>query len=167
MQNPIFTVGMLFTTVQEFRKVVREYGIKNGHNFHFIKNESDRVRVRFAPDGCPWLLYASLVNRKEKTMQVKTYKQEHKCGRVFKNTNLNSKVMASRYLKKFRSNPEIPAKAFARDVYYDLNSEVTISQAYRAKKKALRIIEGSYIEQYAKLWDYCHELKEKNPGSTA
>ena len=74
MQNPIFTVGMLFTTVQEFRKVVREYGIKNGHNFHFIKNESDRVRVRCAADGCPWLLYASLVNRKEKTMQVKTYK---------------------------------------------------------------------------------------------
>lgn len=33
MEDPTFTVGMLFSTVQQFMKVVREYGIENGHNF--------------------------------------------------------------------------------------------------------------------------------------
>ena len=167
MADPIFVVGMKFSTVQEFRKAVWEYGIKNGHNFDFIKNETDRVRVRCAADGCDWLLYASLVNRKEKTMQIKTYQKEHKCGRVFRNTNLNSRVLANRYVDKFRSNPEIPVKAFMSDVYYDLNSEVTLSQAYRAKTKAMKIIQGSHIHQYGKLWDYCAELKKQNSGSSA
>ena len=52
MADLTFVVGMIFSTVQEFRKAVREYGIKNGHNFDFIKNESDRVRVRCAAHGC-------------------------------------------------------------------------------------------------------------------
>ena len=50
MTDPTFVIGVKFSTFQEFRKAVREYEIKNGYNFHFIKNESDRVRVRYVAD---------------------------------------------------------------------------------------------------------------------
>lgn len=36
---------MLFSSVKEFKKVLREYEIKNLHNFKFIKNDSDKGRV--------------------------------------------------------------------------------------------------------------------------
>ena len=29
----------------------------------------------------------------------------------------------------------------------------------------MKIIQGSHIGQYGKLWDYCAELKKQNPGS--
>ena len=70
---------------------------------------------------------------------------------VFKNTILNSRVLANKYVDKFRFNPEIPIKAFMSDVYYELNSEVTLSQAYKAKTKAIKIIQGFHIDQYSKL----------------
>ncbi|KAL0416021.1 UNVERIFIED_CONTAM: hypothetical protein Slati_3434000, partial [Sesamum latifolium] len=41
-----------------------------------------------------------------------------------------------------------------------------IHQAYRAKKVALKEIEGSPEWQYARLWDYADELRKTNPGST-
>ena len=44
MSDYIFVVGMKFSIVQKFRKDVREYGIKNGHNFDFIKNENLKFR---------------------------------------------------------------------------------------------------------------------------
>ncbi|KAI5327389.1 hypothetical protein L3X38_026785 [Prunus dulcis] len=45
-------------------------------------------------------------------------------------------------------------------------SERSLFKAYRAKTEALRIIEGIVAEQYAMLWDNCHELEDKNLGST-
>ena len=55
-------------------------------------------------------------------------------------------------MDKFRFNLEIPIKTFMSDVYYDLNSEVTFSQVYIAKTKAMKIIQGSHIDQNNKLW---------------
>ena len=47
-----------------------------------------------------------------------------------------------------------------------LTFEVYHSQAYRTKKKPLKQIQGTYIEQYAKLSNYCAKIKRTNPGST-
>ncbi|KAI8535722.1 hypothetical protein RHMOL_Rhmol10G0195600 [Rhododendron molle] len=45
--------------------------------------------------------------------------------------------------------------------------EVTDSQAYRAKKRALEAIEGNHRQQYWRLWDYCEMIRRQNQGSTA
>ncbi|CAL8155908.1 unnamed protein product [Prunus armeniaca] len=39
-------------------------------------------------------------------------------------------------------------------------------QVYRARKLAKKVIEGSYKEQYERLWDYAKQIKKTNPGST-
>ncbi|XP_014490334.1 uncharacterized protein LOC106753061 [Vigna radiata var. radiata] len=38
--------------------------------------------------------------------------------------------------------------------------------AYRAKGHASNEVEGSFIEQYRRIYDYAHELLARNPGST-
>lgn len=102
IEDSNFIVAILFGTIKEFNEVVREYKIKNRHNFKFVKNSNDNVSVVCAARGCSWLIYASLKNaydKKDKTMQGKCYNGKHKCGRVFKNRSLNSCVLAKKYAK--------------------------------------------------------------------
>ena len=51
-------------------------------------------------------------------------------------------------------------------VQRDLILNCSKQKAYRARKKANTVIEGTYKEQYASLWDYRAEIKRSNPGST-
>lgn len=44
--------------------------------------------------------------------------------------------------------------------------QISRSKAYRAKRRALDLVEGSHKEQYVSLWDYYNELKRSNPGNT-
>ncbi|KAM1757950.1 hypothetical protein ACFX11_007131 [Malus domestica] len=44
--------------------------------------------------------------------------------------------------------------------------DITENQVYKAKRKARGRIQGSIEEQYAKIWDYCDEIKRNNPSST-
>lgn len=59
---------MLFGTIKEFKEAMREYEIKNEHNFKFVKNKSDKVMC--AAYECPWLIYASLMNAYDKKNNV-------------------------------------------------------------------------------------------------
>ncbi|KAL0303085.1 UNVERIFIED_CONTAM: hypothetical protein Sradi_6176600 [Sesamum radiatum] len=47
-----------------------------------------------------------------------------------------------------------------------LRCHVSRDQAYRAKRQALKKLEGSPEHQFSKLWDYAEELRRTNPGST-
>ncbi|OMO98258.1 hypothetical protein COLO4_14042 [Corchorus olitorius] len=47
----------------------------------------------------------------------------------------------------------------------ELKVDVSISQVYRAKRKAREMMEGNIKLQHSKLWDYCVMIKETTPGS--
>ncbi|KAL0329380.1 UNVERIFIED_CONTAM: hypothetical protein Sradi_4924700 [Sesamum radiatum] len=47
-----------------------------------------------------------------------------------------------------------------------LRCHISRDQAYRAKRQALKKLEGSPEQQFTKLWDYAEELRRTNPGST-
>ncbi|KAL5559251.1 hypothetical protein UlMin_035462 [Ulmus minor] len=78
----------------------------------------------------------------KKTFKLKTLNDKHTCGMVFKNNGV------------------------AQQVRDDLAVDISEWQFYRAKTAAMQMIEGTIKEQYARLWDYCAELKRANPGST-
>ncbi|XP_058217368.1 uncharacterized protein LOC131328440 [Rhododendron vialii] len=44
---------------------------------------------------------------------------------------------------------------------------VSETKVYRAKRKALELIQGDHRVQYVRLWDYCEIVRIQNPGSTA
>ncbi|CAL8083820.1 unnamed protein product [Prunus armeniaca] len=102
----------------------------------------------------------------EKTLQVKKYEGEHTCGIVWENPTVKSSWLNAKYMETLKHNPSGPVSSFMEIVEKDYNTGVFRQQVYRAKKRALRQIEGIYIEQYSRIWDYCEELRKTNPGTT-
>lgn len=61
-----------------------------------------------------------------KNYASKTYKGKHQCNKVFKNNNLNYRVLAEEYIKQIKNNLDIPIQSFIKNIYNDLRNEVTI-----------------------------------------
>ncbi|XP_077251779.1 uncharacterized protein LOC143891003 [Tasmannia lanceolata] len=62
-------------------------------------------------------------------------------------------------------DPKWNVHAIQKSIKRDFKVDVPKSKIYRAKRKALECIEGGYVEQYARIWDYCDLVRVKNPGS--
>lgn len=51
-------------------------------------------------------------------------------------------------------------------VHEKYNTGMSRTNAYRARKVSLDYVEGSFKEQYPRLYDYTHELLRSNPNNT-
>ncbi|KAH7845309.1 hypothetical protein Vadar_000555 [Vaccinium darrowii] len=164
MADPQFRVGMLFSSPQEFKTAVKEYAIKQQRNVKLVKNDKQRIRAR-CEKKCQRELYVAKVMT-ESTYQVRTYRGIHNCGKTYSNRNVTSTIIAKKFMDELRINPHMPIAAFKERVRKDLKVDVSRNQLYKAKRKVGKLIYGTDIEQYGRLWDYCEELRRSNPGST-
>ncbi|GMY12202.1 hypothetical protein FCV25MIE_07441 [Fagus crenata] len=121
-----------------------EYAVEGGWGIRFVKNDKVRVRAVYQ-EGCKFVAYLAKFPR-ELTFQLKTLQLEHSCSRCFKNPRMTANIQ--------------------KKVHRKYVTHISQSKAYRAKAKAMDILEGSYIEQYNMLWDYCEELRRSNPRNT-
>lgn len=64
------------------------------------------------------------------------------------------------------SDPNRNMKAFRLETVKDLKVQISSHQAYKARKKAILLIEGVGAEQYELLWSFADEINRSNPGST-
>ena len=74
--------------------------------------------------------------------------------------------LVKRYVDKFRLNPSMPMTTFMKTVNEERMVEIQLKTAYKVRAHCLKILEGSNMDQYTKLWEYCDELRRTNPGST-
>ncbi|XP_058218763.1 uncharacterized protein LOC131329571 [Rhododendron vialii] len=162
MKNPQLIIGMKFPNVRVFRKLLREYHIKEGYTFKFVKNESTRVTVKCAFD-CGFRLHASPMYG-EKSFQIKNIWQQHTCTRNYTNNNATASWLSNKYLAKLNDAPETKVKSMKNIVRREWLINVSEYKVYRAKRKALEKIRGDHTEQYKKLWDYCETVRRRNPG---
>ncbi|XP_021807307.1 uncharacterized protein LOC110751181 [Prunus avium] len=77
-----------------------------------------------------------------------------------------SSWLAQRFDEDLRDNPNMSVTDFMKIVRKNYGIDITANQFYKAKSIARERIHGSIQEQYAKLWDYCEELKTNNTGIT-
>jgi hypothetical protein len=102
MKEPEFKMGMCFPTVNDLRKALTEYSIKNRTVVAYQKNDKERLRA-YCPGKppCPWFIYAARDSRKNcsTTFVVKKYTANHECEREWK-----LKVFTSNYLAKHYIN---------------------------------------------------------------
>ncbi|CAL9012236.1 unnamed protein product, partial [Prunus brigantina] len=158
---------MQFSNKDELKEAIREYAIVQGRNIKLVKNDNKRIQAKCAGHTkCPFILWASKIDRDEQTFAIKTLSLEHECTRVDKLKYTNSRWLSKRFADKIRKNPEWDVGAFKVEVLEKYHMNVSKHQIYGAKNLSKVIIEGSYVEQYARLWDYAEELKKANKGST-
>ncbi|XP_058217318.1 uncharacterized protein LOC131328387 [Rhododendron vialii] len=165
MKNPQLIEGMKFPNVRVFRKLLREYHIKEGYKFKFVKNESTRVTVKCAFD-CGFRLHASPMYD-EKSFQIKNIWQQHTCTINYTNNNATSSWLSNKYLAKLNDAPETKVKSMKNIVRREWLINVSEYKVYRAKRKTLEKIRGDHTEQYKRLWDCCEMVRRRNPGRMA
>ncbi|XP_007227226.2 uncharacterized protein LOC18790575 [Prunus persica] len=167
LRNPEFRIGMQFANKDELKETIREYAIVQGKNIKLVKKDNKRIQAKCTGHTkCPFILWASKIDTDEQTFAIKTLSLEHECTRVDKLKYINSRWLSKRFADKIRKNPEWDVGAFKAEVLEKYHMNVSKHHIYRAKTLSKVIIGGSYVEQYARLWDYVEELKKANKGST-
>uniref|UniRef100_A0A2N9FBT4 Uncharacterized protein n=1 Tax=Fagus sylvatica TaxID=28930 RepID=A0A2N9FBT4_FAGSY len=143
----------------------RHYSVFKGVQLRFKKNDKIRVRVKCVY-GCPFeLFFGKMAN--EDTWQLKLMKDEHNCGTQLKNKHASYKWLGKHLVEDVKNDPKVKTISIKRQVAAKFNVHISRHVAYRAKRVAKQLINGSCKEQYAQLGDYSEELIRSNPGSNS
>ncbi|KAL0337641.1 UNVERIFIED_CONTAM: hypothetical protein Scaly_2039200 [Sesamum calycinum] len=59
MKNLNLVVGMKFQNATQFRKVLRNWCIRNGVDIEFLRNEAASMTAKCKVEGCEWRIHAS------------------------------------------------------------------------------------------------------------
>ncbi|WVZ00607.1 hypothetical protein V8G54_026676 [Vigna mungo] len=160
-------VGTFFAEKKEFMDAIRTYALSNGRNMKFIKNDKKRIIVKClgGKGKCNWYAYCAFridVN----AWQLRKVVDTHSCSRDFNVKLMTSKWLSERMEKSVRENPSMKVMDIRDKVTRKWNVGISRNMAFRARAMAKDKIEGSFHEQYRRLYDYGHELLKTNPGST-
>ena len=163
-QKPI--LGMRFKGPGQVKSMLCNYVVANGYQLCFEKNDRTRLLVRCSKGACTFRLWASWMSDEE-SFQIKSLKADHNCARNFKFGSLVTYAwIGSHYTKEIVESQKISVRKLRLKVMAKFGIQVSMGQCRRAKKYALKLVEGSLVEHYGKLWSYGHEILRTNPGST-
>jgi hypothetical protein len=164
MVEPHFKVGMMFATVEEVRKVITEYSIKEKVPIKKDRNDNKRVWASCA-EGCPWMMKCGYDSR-AKCFLVKSYNGNHTCEHHWDVKEITAKYLSKRYLEFFRDDEKMSLKAFSKIVQRELKMCPSRHKLGRARRMALKEIHGDEDDQFNQLRTYGQEIRHTNPGST-
>ncbi|XP_072087389.1 uncharacterized protein [Arachis hypogaea] len=156
--------GTLYATREEFKEAVTSYAVHTGRNIKFPVVDNVRVRAKCG-DGCEWFAYAVKMAN-EDSWQLRTVNDHHSCNTVFDIKVMKSKWLAKVFRRKVEENPKLKLGTIQSRTLRKWNVQISRAKAFRAKQIALVDINGTFREQYRRLYDYCHELLRTNPGSS-
>nr|GEW14291.1 putative reverse transcriptase domain-containing protein [Tanacetum cinerariifolium] len=148
-----FYTGPKFTTLKEAKDTVYMHSIESKRNLKLNKN--DNVRIKARCDGKMPLF----------TMSQGTRPTSLNCG-IEVGPNGSSGLSTRVKKEEFRVNPEIPIKEVQYQLQRDLEVQISMSKAFRAKAKAKKEITGEHVLQYFMLRDYVVELQSTNLNTT-
>ncbi|KAB1213964.1 hypothetical protein CJ030_MR5G017227 [Morella rubra] len=158
-------VGLKFRDPKQFKKAPKIYSLKNGFDYKFVKSDKLRVRCACKKEGCGWRIYAAYMNRRE-AFQIKTFNSRHECGNHYYNKRADVDWIAHHYMNDIRDNPNWLLTSMVDRIRRDFNIEVKRQTCYRARRKALNIINGKHAEHYQHTVAYVEAMMKWNPGST-
>ncbi|KAK9083073.1 hypothetical protein Scep_029544 [Stephania cephalantha] len=169
MANPQLELGMKFSSFKTFKLACRNWGIQNRRQIRFTTNDMKRCICkcqRFKSSNCEFRIFASHVGKDDSTVQIKSINLTHSCTKVNKNYHVTSDWLAEKYIEQFRVDPNWSVSGIIQRVKDDLKFEISRMKAWRAKKKAMEMMNGDEKSQYLKLHSYALELLKTNPGTT-
>ena len=155
---------MSFRDSKQFKEFARAYNLKHKYGMTLSKNEKSRVRYKCV-EGCPWKVFAS--KDKEENFQISALYDTHTCSRSFHSRQVSAHWVTEKYVDQFQTNIEFQAKYLVATVEWDVNVELALSKAYRARDIARGMVRRDFCEQYSKVRCYYVELRISNPGTIA
>ncbi|XP_027907647.1 uncharacterized protein LOC114166966 [Vigna unguiculata] len=167
MREYQWEVGTYFSEKGDFVEAIRSYALENSRSLKIVKNDRRRVRVKClgAKAKCPWLAYCGYMQA-VKSWQLRKIVDTHTCSREFNLRLINAKWLSKKVEKTVRQNPRTKEVEIRDEVSRKWNIGISRGMAYRARALATESVEGSFKDQYKRLYDYAHELLKTNPGST-
>ncbi|WVZ24820.1 hypothetical protein V8G54_003364 [Vigna mungo] len=167
MKEYIWELGTYFPEKNDFIDAIRSYGVHNGRKLKLWKNDNRRICVKcYGSQGkCPWYAYCGYRST-QRTWQLRKLVDRHTCTREFKIGLVSSKGLSGRLEKSMKANPDFKMSNLHNKFCKKFNIGVSRATTSRAKAMATASIEGSFKQQYERLYDYAEELLRGNPGST-
>ena len=163
-------LGERYESAHQLKTCLTNYAIHKGYSIRVVKCDSVRLVARCGSKSdsnrCPFRLFASWMTE-EKSFQVKTLNDNHKCVKRYNNANLMSPTwLARHFLKELVVRPNLKCKDMQHIIRQKFHVDLCWSKCYRARCRAMSMIEGKLTEHYGKVWEYAAELRRSNPGST-
>ena len=115
-----------------------------------------------AQGNCPWLAYCALLTSHH-SWQLKKVVDVHTCSTI---DIINSKWLSGTLETNLRENPSIKINEIRNKADRKWNTRVSMSMARRAREMVADQVQGSFKEQFRRIYDYANELLKSNPGST-
>ncbi|GKA53795.1 heat stress transcription factor B-4-like protein [Tanacetum coccineum] len=175
-----------FTTAKEAKDRVYLHSIDSRRNLKLYKNDSVRVRARCdekvlvftmsqaGPSGSSGPTTRSKKRKNTGTNDdsqasssvLDAHDKGDLCPWVLEIKHCTYKFLSEKIFEQVRVNPDIPVKAVQDQLQRELEVQISMSKAFRAKAKAEREIRGDHVLQYSMLRDYVVELQSTNPNTT-
>ncbi|CAN0892981.1 hypothetical protein LINGRAHAP2_LOCUS17893 [Linum grandiflorum] len=95
-----------FLNPAQFKEAVVNYMVARGADIYWVRNSKKNKEVVCAFQGFPWRVYASRFGDKEAFI-IKSVVEAHACPRTTYIRSATAKWIASRFLNKFRFNPNL------------------------------------------------------------
>ncbi|XP_073355565.1 uncharacterized protein [Aegilops tauschii subsp. strangulata] len=161
-----FCKGLCFTNVYVFRDALRDFHIRTLRNFQYQRNAPDRIIVWCSEraHGCDFYICASKIAR-EQTFCIKKCDMLHTCGACAENTKVTTKWLSKSVQPALRDDIRAPVDALIKKTKTKFSVDVSRSVAYRARRKAVDVVQGDHKQQYLRLRDYLQAFLDTNPGS--
>ncbi|GLU03562.1 hypothetical protein SLE2022_207540 [Rubroshorea leprosula] len=155
---------MRFKDNVEFKEAIRKYSIVKRCDLKAVKNEPERQKYHCKAIGCKWEILASLDNR-DKSFQVKSYYQEHKCYKTRVNTMCIALYLANYFKKRIHKTLFDKCKTMMEDTYNELKLNVKFDKCMRANQIVIKKLEDNLIEEYGNAVGYVRYLESINLGN--
>ena len=163
--------GERYESPAQLKLCIRNYGISQGYNLRFNISDNKRLVVTCGnkgnkKKGCPYRIWASWMST-ERSFQIKDLVDKHTCAKNFNNSSLMTPSwLAGQFMKELVRKPNLKCKEMQAIIQNKFHCEVSWTRCYRARCRAMTLIEGKLSEHYGRVWDYAGELIRSNPGST-
>ncbi|GKA96869.1 mutator type transposase [Tanacetum coccineum] len=191
-----FYLGQKFATKEIVTGRIRKHSVETRRRIILVKNDKERVRVRFIRknniSGKQNILGKDktfqgkgkrVIKQKEKdkyscpwTMlvaysneyrwEVRTLIEDHNCIQLKEIKACASRFLSDHVIKTLATNPDIPVRAVQDQMQKKFDVGVLKMKAFRAKRIATDKMTSSFREQYSLLREYDQELINQNLGTT-
>ncbi|XP_058726261.1 uncharacterized protein LOC131597588 [Vicia villosa] len=164
MSHYKWELGTYFNTKDDFKEAIQTYSVQCGRALRFLKNDKQRVKV-VCKEGCQWEAYCGKLPNEE-TWQLRKLVDIHSCSREYNVKMMSTKWLSKRLQNSLKSNPKLKLKDIKEKAQKKWNVGVNKTKAIRARFAARDMVDGSFLGDYTRIYDYCHEVLRTNPGST-